>query len=106
MCVGEPMQVIESTGHWAICEGAGRRERVDLALVGEQRPGAWLLVFLGAARETLEPERAFAIRDALDGLRRLMAGGDLGEAFADLEAEGPRLPPHLEAARKAGLSRA
>jgi hydrogenase expression/formation protein HypC len=33
-----------------------------------------------------------------------MAGGELGDAFADLEARTPELPPHLRAAAAAGRS--
>jgi hydrogenase expression/formation protein HypC len=33
-----------------------------------------------------------------------MQGGDLGDAFADLEARSPSLPPHLQAALDAGLA--
>jgi hydrogenase expression/formation protein HypC len=33
-----------------------------------------------------------------------MAGGGLGDAFADLDDRTPRLPPHLQAALDAGHS--
>jgi hydrogenase expression/formation protein HypC len=35
MCIGIPMQVIESDGRFALCEGRGERRRVQTALVGE-----------------------------------------------------------------------
>ena len=36
----------------------------------------------------------------------VMAGGALGDAFADLEERGPVLPPHLAAALDAGKTEA
>ncbi|MFN8546333.1 MAG: HypC/HybG/HupF family hydrogenase formation chaperone, partial [Candidatus Binatia bacterium] len=35
MCIGIPMQVVAVEGTTATCEGRGRSERIDLALVGE-----------------------------------------------------------------------
>jgi hydrogenase expression/formation protein HypC len=102
MCVGVPMLVVDTADLWARCEGEGRVELVDLALVGPQPVGQWLLVHLGAAREALTPEAAALIARALEGLRGAMAGTGVGDAFADIEARAPSLPPHLEAARLAG----
>jgi hydrogenase expression/formation protein HypC len=96
------MRVTAVNGLMARCEGDGRTETVDLALVGPQPVGQWLLVHLGAARETLDPATAALIARALDGLRGAMMGEGVGDAFADLEARDPALPPHLEAARRAG----
>ena len=42
------------------------------------------------------------IASALDGLRAVMEGRDMGDAFADLDAREPQLPPHLQAAQSAG----
>ena len=39
MCLGIPVQVIESGEHYARCAGRGGEVRVDLALVGPQAPG-------------------------------------------------------------------
>lgn len=102
MCVGIPMRVVSSDGLSAVCVAGERTETVDLALVGPQPDGEWLLVFLGTARERLDPRDAELISRALEGLAAVMAGGDLGDAFADLEARPPSLPPHLEAARRRG----
>lgn len=97
MCVGLPMRVRAADGLAAVCAGAdGREALVDLALVGPQAPGTHLLVFLGAAREVIDAARADEIARALAGLSAVMAGGDAGEAFADLDRE-PQLPPHLAA---------
>jgi len=102
MCVGIPMQIEAIDGISATCVAEGRRETVDLSLVGALPEGTWVLVFLGAAREMLDPETARQITKALDGLAAAMRGETLGDAFADLENREPALPPHLEAARRAG----
>ena len=44
MCIGIPMQVIETDGRHAWCEGRGERRRINTALVGTVVPGGWLLV--------------------------------------------------------------
>ena len=106
MCVGVPMRVVSVEGLAATCVAGETQEIVDLALTGPVPRGTWLLVFLGAAREVLTPETADQITRALDGLRSAMNGGGLGDAFADLEARAPSLPPHLEAARRAGATTA
>ena len=105
MCVGIPMRIEAVAGEMATCVAGDRREEVDLALVGAQAVGAHVLVFLGAAREVLNEADALKISRALDALSAAMAGGELGDAFADLEVE-PQLPPHLEAARRAGATTA
>ena len=102
MCLGIPMQVLSVDGIAATCADGEDRVRIDISLTGPVAPGTWVLTFLGAAREIIDPARADEILRALGGLRSLMEGGDLGDAFADLEARAPSLPPHLEAARKAG----
>jgi hydrogenase expression/formation protein HypC len=75
---------------------------IDLSLVPEAVPGDWVLCFLGAGREVIDAEQAARISAALAGLAQLMAGGTLGDAFADLEARVPALPLHLQAALDAG----
>ena len=102
MCVGIPMQVLSCDGLVARASDGREEAVIDLALTGPLAPGTWVLTFLGAAREVLEPGEAAKIAAAVDALRAVMAGGEIGDAFADLEADGPRLPPHLEAARAAG----
>lgn len=105
MCVGVPMRILETDGLEALCEAAdGRRETLDLALVGPLAPGTHVLAFLGAAREVLDPERARLIAKALEGMIGALTGRGLGDAFADLEAREPTLPPHLEEARRRGAS--
>lgn len=99
MCLGVPMQIASVTG---IAGQMADGTLVDLSLTPEAGPDDWVLVFLGAAREVLTPETAAQIAAALDGLRSLMAGGGLGDAFADLDNRTPSLPPHLQAALDAG----
>jgi hydrogenase expression/formation protein HypC len=79
-----------------------RPETIDLSLIPDARPGNWVLSFLGTAHAILPEDEAQKIRAALQGLASLMQGGDLGDAFADLEARRPELPPHLQAALAAG----
>ena len=90
------MQVIDCHGYVALCHGRGGQRRIDLALVGEQAPGAWLLCFIDAAREVIDAESAARIDAALDGLEAVMAGEtDISAHFADLFERPPELPPHL-----------
>lgn len=106
MCVGVPMQVVRRDELSALCSDGTVTETIDLALVGEVEPGTWLLTFLGSAREVITEDDAQKISAALDGLRSVMGGGDLGDAFADLDETGPRLPPHLAAALSEGKTTA
>ena len=95
MCLGIPVQVIESGEHYARCAGRGGEVRVDLALLGPQAPGTWLLTFLDAAREVIDSERAAAINAALDALNAVQCGEtDFSAFFADLDRE-PQLPEFL-----------
>jgi len=97
MCIGAPMQVLESQTHFAICEDAnGERQRIDTALVGQPPVGSWLLVFLGAARERIDADTAATLSDALTALAAVMAGQtDVDHLFADLVDREPELPEHL-----------
>lgn len=96
MCLGIPMQVVECNGYDAHCQGRGGVRQLDLALVGEQPPGTWLLAFIDAAREVIDAETAARINAALDGLEAVMAGEtDISRHFADLVDRTPELPPHL-----------
>ncbi len=106
MCVGIPFRITEVDGTNAIATDGSRTEVIDLSLVGTQPVGTWVLNFLGAAREVLTEEEAERISAAIAGLERVMNGGDLGDAFADLDANTPTLPPHLAAAAAAGKTHA
>ena len=102
MCVGVPMKLLSVNGIAAMAEGAEGVEQIDLSLTPDAVVGDHVLTFLGAAREVISADEAAKIASALAGLRSLMQGGPLGDAFADLEESGPRLPPHLQAALDAG----
>jgi hydrogenase expression/formation protein HypC len=97
MCLGVPMRVVRPSGHVAWCEGRSGRELIDLALVGPQPEGTWVLTHLGAAREVLTPQAAASINDALDALAAALAGdaGRVEAAFADLTGREPVLPDFL-----------
>lgn len=104
MCIAEPMQVIESNAGWALCDGGdGRQERVDVRLVGEQPPGTWLLVFLGAARDVIDEQRAMQTRDALAALAAVQRGEPIEHLFSDLIGREPELPEFLRGSRAPGL---
>jgi hydrogenase expression/formation protein HypC len=97
MCLAVPMQVVEPLEGAAWCTGREGRKLIDLALVGPQPAGTWLLTFLGAAREVITAEAAGNTDRALDALACVLAGDAAGveDAFADLIARTPQLPEHL-----------
>lgn len=102
MCVGVPMQILTVEGIAGLATDGENEELIDLSLTGPVVPGQWVLTFLGAAREVIDADEAAKISNALKGLKSLMGGGDLGDAFADLESRTPQLPPHLQAALDKG----
>ncbi|MFZ7092739.1 HypC/HybG/HupF family hydrogenase formation chaperone [Primorskyibacter sp. 2E233] len=106
MCLGIPMQVIGCDGIAAQAREGEHIHLIDMSLTGPQPPGTWILTFLGAAREVLDPDQADKITRALGGLRALMEGQGLGDAFADLDDAAPQLPPHLQAALNNGKTTA
>ncbi len=89
MCLGVPMQVIESSPGRALCAHGGGTREIDMMLVGEQPPGTWVLVFIDAAREVISAEDAARITDALSALDDVMAGGsgNVDALFADIIAQ-------------------
>lgn len=97
MCIGVPMQVITVHEYAAICqqEAGSLLETVDTLLVGAVSTGDWLLVYKGAAREALSPERAQQITLALQALDAIRQGHDFEGFFADLIEREPQLPAHL-----------
>ncbi|MDZ4137170.1 MAG: HypC/HybG/HupF family hydrogenase formation chaperone [Paracoccaceae bacterium] len=104
MCMGVPVRLISVDGIAGMAEGPQGIDLIDLSLCPEAVAGDWLLNFLGAARGVITADEAEKITAALQGLRDLMDGGDLGAAFADLDGRTPSLPPHLQAALDAGRS--
>ncbi len=91
MCIGIPMQVIETDGRLALCEGRGERRRINTALVGDVAVGDWLLVFLDDARERIDVDRATEVNAALDLVLAAMQGIDAHHDvdFAASIAESP-----------------
>lgn len=125
MCVGWPMQILDAaeaaavlsalhggalrvddSAHAApdeapvLARGRGRVEHVDLRLVGRCEPGDWVLVYQGAARERLDPQRAAEIHAALDLLEQGLAGAD---DLADADP-GFALPSAMSPAQLAALA--
>ena len=87
------MQVVETGDGYAVCEGMGERKVISTMLVGDQPVGAWLLTFLDAARETLTPEDAARITDAVTAINLVMQGQtDIEHLFADLVDREPEPP--------------
>lgn len=88
MCLSIPMQVaaIESDGDFAWVERAGRRELVNMMLIGPQPLGTWVLASLGLAKEVVEPGQLALIEDALAALAASLAGDyDASRHFGDLQ---------------------
>lgn len=90
MCLAIPMQVIETDGAYAWCEGRGQRERLNTMLVGEVLPGDWVFAQLGQAREKLTAQHAAEIDLALDGVAAALRGEtDLTSYFPDIAVQRP-----------------
>ncbi|MCP3866988.1 MAG: HypC/HybG/HupF family hydrogenase formation chaperone [Gammaproteobacteria bacterium] len=87
MCIGVPVQIIESDDLMALCRGRNGNERVNMMLIGMQPAGTWVLNFLGSAREVISDEDAMNINKALDGLSAIMRG----DASVDIDAYFPNL---------------
>lgn len=97
MCIGLPMQVIESRPGQALCRGMGEQREVDTLLIGDQPVGRWLLVFLHTAREVISADRATRVAEALSALQLAAQGEtDFDHLFADLIGREPTLPAHLQ----------
>ncbi|MGP3697594.1 HypC/HybG/HupF family hydrogenase formation chaperone [Rhodobacter sp. NSM] len=103
MCVGDPLHLLSVEGIAGTASDGERISLIDLSLVPDARAGDWVLCFLGTAREIIAADEAARIAEALAALRSVMAGGGVGDAFADLDRP-PSLPPHLQAALDAGRS--
>jgi hydrogenase expression/formation protein HypC len=97
MCIGRPVRVLQSGEGFALCDDAGDHCRIDMRLVGDQPVGAWVLVFMDAAREVLTESRAHQIRNALAALQAAAVGDPVEHLFADLIDREPTLPEFLQA---------
>jgi hydrogenase assembly chaperone HypC/HupF len=99
MCIGIPMQVVDIGDGRLWCEGRGRRQQLDMMLVGDAPPGSWVLAFQGSARRVMTADEAARTNDALDALEAVLAGErNLDVYFADLVGLD-------QATRPAGMSR-
>jgi len=97
VCVGIPMRVVSREDFAAVCEGRGRRDRIDLALTGPLPVGTWVLAHQGRALRAMTPEEAAQTGAALDALEAVLAGeGSVDSYFADLIDRVPELPAHLK----------
>ena len=76
MCVGTPVQVVQSHEVMSVCSGRNGNEDVNMLLVGQQPVGTWVIAFLGWAREVIDEQQAKDIDLALDGLQMIMDGAD------------------------------
>jgi hydrogenase assembly chaperone HypC/HupF len=91
------MQVIEPRGRFALCRYGEEIRKVDMILVGEQPVGAWVLVFLDAARDVMTAEQAQKTADALQAIALVMQGEtSVDHLFADLVGREPELPAHIK----------
>jgi hydrogenase expression/formation protein HypC len=98
MCIGTPLRIVRTEGGAAWCANGSRAARLDLALVGDQPVGAWVLAYQGSAVRTLTEDEARQMTAALDALAAVLAGAvNVDAYFADLIEREPALPPHLAA---------
>jgi len=99
MCLGIPMQVVEPGEGRALCRARGGDQVIDMSLVGEIPEGAWIMAFLGAAREVISEETARRSADAIEALEMAMRGeSGFDHLFADLIDREPELPEFLRPA--------
>lgn len=97
MCIGIPMQVVETGDCYAWCEGLGERRQIDTLLVGNLPVGTWVLTFLDSAREILAADDAARITDAVQAVNRVMQGDtNIDHLFADLVDREPQLPEFVQ----------
>lgn len=98
MCIGVPMQVIRTEDTRSLCTDGDTQSWVDISLINKPEPGEWLLVFLGAAREVIDAEKAVKTQQALLAVEAVMNGEaqNLDHLFADLVDREPELPAHLK----------
>ena len=95
MCLGIPMRVLEAGEWFASCAADGVQRQVNLALVGPQHAGTWLLVQQDTAREVLTEDDAHKISQALQGVAAALRGEtELSQYFGDLGSTPPRAPEH------------
>lgn len=100
MCIGLPMQVVAVNPGSAVCRDRHGQERlIDTALVDTCTVGDWLLIFLDAAREHLDAQRAAEIDSTLAMLEAAL----YGTPPAPDSAPGFSLPSAMNAEQLATL---
>lgn len=100
MCIGIPMRVEKVEGLRAFCVNEQEQQEAwaDLGLLDRlPEVGEWVVVFMGAAREIIAPERLQMLLDARAAMYAALSGGNVDAFFADLVDREPPLPPHLQA---------
>lgn len=97
MCLGIPMKILTTHDLTASCQNddENRTEQVDLSLVGPQSAGTWVQVFMGSAREVIEPEQLETVLLARKAMFAALNGGNIDEFFPDLVNREPELPEFL-----------
>ena len=91
MCLSIPMQVValegdgENVGDFAWVERHGKRERINMMLLGPQPVGTWVLTSLGLAKEIVDTDELELIEEALAALAASLDGDyDPQRYFQDL----------------------
>ena len=98
MCIGIPMQVIETGEGRSLCRARDGDHMIDMSLVGVVEPGQWVMVQFATAREVISEEAARKSADAITALEMVMRGeGGFEHLFADLIDREPELPEFLRA---------
>lgn len=88
MCLSIPKMVVEceGDGDFAWVERDGKRERINMMLLGAQPVGTWVLTQLGLAKEIIESEQLALIEEALTALAASLDGDyDASQYFQDLQ---------------------
>lgn len=92
MCLSVPKCVVEwegegdNAGEFAWVERHGRRERINMMLIGTQPVGTWVLTSLGLAKDVVDEAERGLIEDALAALAETLDGEfDPNRHFHDLD---------------------
>ena len=84
MCLGIPMQVLETDGFTALCAGRGEERRVNVMLIDEVPEGGWVLVHIDRAIRPLEVEEVEPLNRTLDAILLAARGENVDHLFPDL----------------------
>ncbi|MDR0588880.1 MAG: HypC/HybG/HupF family hydrogenase formation chaperone [Burkholderiales bacterium] len=100
MCLGIPMQILESREGFAVCDRGGEKIVVNMMLTGALPVGTWIMTFQNSAIKALTEDEARQTLAALSALSDAINGdtSNLNAYFPDLVAREPILPDHLKAA--------